>query len=112
MPVELFIIQTILFFVNRQEVRFFFDKGIFFESEGYVVSEINAKFLKPAKLGDIIEIKTEIIEIKRASLKVKHQIYKENEKLFEAVISLAYIKNNKLSKIPEKHLKILNEQCK
>ena len=97
-------------FCEQARSEIFFSRNIFFEKdEGYVVKNINASFLKPAFLGDIIEVKTKILEIKKASLKIHQEIFKENEKIFEATITLAYLKNNKISKIPAKHLKILNE---
>ncbi|WP_457561296.1 YbgC/FadM family acyl-CoA thioesterase [Caminibacter sp.] len=98
-----------LVFCEQARSEIFFKHRIFFENEGYVVNEIKAKFLKPAKLGDIIEIKTKITQIKKVSLEVHQEIFKNETKLFEADISLAYIKNGKLSKIPQNHLKILNE---
>jgi acyl-CoA thioester hydrolase len=91
----------------RSEI--FFENGVYFENEGYVVKEINAKYIKPAKLGDIIEIKTELKELKKASIILIQTIFKENSKLFEMEISLVYMKNSKISKIPENHLKIINE---
>ena len=96
-------------FCEQARSEIFFEKGIFFENEGYVVKNINANFINSAKLGDIIEIKTYLKEIKKASLKILQQIYKHNQKIFEAEILLAYIKNGKLSKIPQEHIKVLNE---
>ena len=97
-------------FCEQARSEIFFSRNIFFEkNEGYVVKNINASFLKSAGLGDIIEVKTKILEIKKASLKIYQEIFKENEKIFEATIILAYLKNKKISKIPAHHLKILNE---
>jgi acyl-CoA thioester hydrolase len=90
----------------RSEI--FFENGIFFENEGYVVKEIKAKYIKPAKLGEIIEIKTKLKELKKASITLIQEIYKE-EKIFEMEISLVYMKNSKISKIPQNHLKVINE---
>jgi len=96
-------------FCEQARSEIFFKHNIFFENEGYVVKELKANYISSAKLGDIIEIKTFVTEIKNASVKVHQEIYKSNKKIFEADIKLAYIKNNKLSKIPQNHLKILNE---
>jgi acyl-CoA thioester hydrolase len=87
----------------------FFKKGIFFEKDGFVVKEINAKYLKPAKLGDIIEIKTSLITLKKTSLILKQEIFKENEKLFEMQITLVFLKDSKISKIPQEYIKVINE---
>jgi len=96
-------------FCEQARSEIFFKHNIFFENEGYIVKELNAKFIKSAKLGDFIEIKTYVKEIKKASIKLYQEIYKKNEKIFELDISLVYIKNEKISKIPQNHLKILNE---
>ena len=96
-------------FCEQARSEIFFKNNIFFENEGYVVKELKANFISSAKLGDIIEIKTFVTEIKNASVKVHQEIYKDEKKIFEVDIKLAYIKNNKLSKIPQNHLKILNE---
>jgi acyl-CoA thioester hydrolase len=97
-------------FCEEARSEIFFQKGVFFEKEeGYVVKDINANFLSSAKLGDIIEIKTKILEIGKVKLKVMHSIFKENKKIFEMSVTLAYIKNSKPSRIPQNHLKILHE---
>ncbi|WP_024791310.1 MULTISPECIES: acyl-CoA thioesterase [unclassified Lebetimonas] len=97
-------------FCEEARSEIFFQKGIFFEKEeGYVVKDINAVFLSSAKLGDIIEIKTEILEIGKVKLKVMHSIFKENKKIFKLSVTLAYIKNSKPSRIPQNHLEILYE---
>ena len=99
-------------FCEQARSEIFFSNNIFFENEGYVVKNLEANFIKSAKLGDIIEIKTIIKEIKNASLNILQQIYKENIKLFETTIKLVYIKNGKISKIPQEHIKILDEYKK
>jgi len=96
-------------FCEQARSEIFFRHNIFFENEGYVVKNINANYISSAKLGDTIEIKTFVTEIKNASVSVHQEIYKESKKIFEADIKLAYIKNSKISKIPENHLKVLNE---
>ena len=96
-------------FCEQARSEIFFKKNIFFENEGYVVKEIKASYIGSAKLGDIIEIKTKLLELKKASVKILQEIYKDNKKIFEATILLAYLKNGKLSKIPQNHIEVLNE---
>jgi acyl-CoA thioester hydrolase len=96
-------------FCEQARSEIFFSKGIFFENEGYVVKNIKANFLKSAKLGDIIEIKTKAKKIKNASIELIQEIYLKSEKIFEMEITLVYIKNSKPSKIPQKHKEIINE---
>jgi acyl-CoA thioester hydrolase len=97
-------------FCEEARSEIFFSRNIFFEKdEGYVVKNIEANFLSSAKLGDIIEIETKIMEIGKVKVKAIQSIYKNNKKIFEMNVTLAYLKNGKLSKIPENHLKLLNE---
>ena len=97
-------------FCEQARSEIFFQNNIFFEeNEGYVVKELNAKYLSSAKLGDIIEIKTFVKKIKKASLEIHQEIVKKNQKIFEIDLNLAYLKNGKISKIPPHHLKLLNE---
>jgi len=99
-------------FCEQARSEIFFRHNIFFENEGYIVKEINAKYIKSAKLADLLEIKTFVKDIKKASINLHQEIYKENEKIFEIDLSLVYIKNGKISKIPQNHLEILNEYKK
>jgi len=97
-------------FCEQARSEIFFQKGInFTQNSGYVVKELNAKYIKPAKLGDLIEIKTSLIELKNASIKLLQEIFLENEKIFSLNITLVYIENSKISKIPKKHLEVLDE---
>ena len=67
----------------------------------FVVKHIEADFIKPAKLGDMLEVKHKIVEMKNASMKLKQSVYKEETKIFEMVSTLVFVKNNKPSKIDE-----------
>lgn len=97
-------------FCEEARSEIFFSRNIFFEkNEGYVVKDIEAKYLSSAKLGDIIEIETVILEVGKVKVKANQSIYKDNKKIFEMKITLAYLKNSKLSKIPKQHMDILNE---
>ncbi len=98
-----------LAFCEEARSEIFFKSGITFDESFYVVKEINAKFLKPASLGDVIDIKTAITSIKRTYIILLQEIYLEDKKIFEAEITLVHLKNNKPAKIPLKHLEVINE---
>jgi acyl-CoA thioester hydrolase len=102
-----------LSFCEEARSEIFFKKGVFFSTnEGYVVKELKANFISSAKLGDIVEVKTKILEIGKVKIKALQSIFKENKKIFEMEVILVYLKNGKMSKIPEFHQKILNEYTK
>jgi len=96
-------------FCEQARSEIFFKNGIIFEKEGYVVKHLEANYLASAKLGDIITVKTKVVEISKVKLTLKQTIYKENKKLFEMEVTLVYIKDSKISKIPPSHIDILNE---
>jgi len=96
-------------FCERARSEIFFQNGINFEEDGFVVRDINATFYSPAKLGDLIDIKTTINSIKRSFVDITQSIYKNETLLFEAKIKLVYLKDWKISTIPQNYKKILNE---
>ena len=97
-------------FCERARSEIFFQKErspIPEPNSGFVVRNINAEFLKTSKLGDILEIKTELIWIKNVSAAFRQTIYRENEAVFTMEIVLVYVKNGKPSKIPQEAIGIL-----
>jgi acyl-CoA thioester hydrolase len=96
-------------FCEQARSEIFFKNGIFFENEGYVVNELKAKYLSPAYLGDLIEIKTKILNFTKVKINILQEIYKNDKKIFTLEVSVVYIKNGKISKIPQSHKKIFHE---
>lgn len=80
-------------FCERARSQAFFDKGLMpvLEDGHFVARKIIGDFIKSAKLGDVLEVKTELKEMKSASFTLKQSIYKEDEKLFELEILLAHV---------------------
>jgi acyl-CoA thioester hydrolase len=80
-------------FCERARSEVFFAKGITpeLESGHFVARKIEANYFKPAKLGDLLDVKTELLEMKNASFSLKQSVYKKDQKLFDLVIKLAYI---------------------
>ncbi|MCW8837468.1 MAG: YbgC/FadM family acyl-CoA thioesterase [Thiovulaceae bacterium] len=80
-------------FCERARSETFFQEGLSpdMASGGFVVKKITANYLKPAKLGDLLEVKSSLKLIKSASFVLIQRVYKDNVKLFEAEIVLAYI---------------------
>jgi len=96
-------------FCEQARSEIFFQNGIFFQNEGYVVNELNAKYISSAKLGDIVDIKTSVTDTTRVKATLLQEIFIEKRKIFEMSVTVVYIKNGKISKIPQKHMEILNE---
>lgn len=90
-------------FCERARSQLFFDAGRspILEGGHFVAKHIEADFIKSAKLGDVLEIKTSLQEMKNASFTLLQQVFRDGEKLFEMTIVLVYIDfAGKMVKIP------------
>ncbi|EAH7185678.1 YbgC/FadM family acyl-CoA thioesterase [Campylobacter jejuni] len=99
-------------FCERTRSEIFFNKkvDIFDASKGYfLLAKANCNFLKPAKLGDMIEIKTKILEVKNASVEILQEIYKDEILLFKMELTLAFIKNEKPARMDMQLKKLFEE---
>ncbi len=85
----------------RSEIFFAHGRSPAIDGGHFVVRRVEAEFIKSAKLGDLLNVESVLIELKNASLHVKHDIYKEGEKLFEMKVLLAFVKEGKVAKIDE-----------
>ena len=96
-------------FIERARSELFFAKGIspFGEDGHFVVARVEADFLRSARLGDLLEVKTVLLQAKAASILLLQSIYLGEQKIFEAKVKLAFILNSKPAKIPRQILQIL-----
>ena len=80
-------------FCERARSETFFKKGMtpVLESGHFVARRVVADYFFSAKLGDMLEVKSELLEMKAASFLLRQTIYKEDKKLFELEITLVYI---------------------
>ncbi|EAK0848028.1 YbgC/FadM family acyl-CoA thioesterase [Campylobacter lari] len=102
-------------FCERARSEIFFQKNakIFDKNIGhFLLTKANCNFLKPAKLGDLIEVKTCITKLKKASVCIKQEIYKDSTKLFEAEFTLAFLKNEKVVPIDETIARVFTDLAK
>ena len=73
------------------------DQGIFF-----VVTHVDIMYKRPARLGEIIYITTEVEELRKASMTIRNRIFKEDTLLVEALLTFACIdKDGKLRRLPD-----------
>ena len=101
-------------YCERARSEAFFKAGLNFTKESgyFVVSSLEAKFIASAVLGDEVFVRTKILELKKASLVLEQEIYKFDDKnaeklLFRATITLAFMKEEKLTKINDEIKKFL-----
>jgi len=80
-------------FCERARSEAFFKEGItpVLENGHFVARKLTANYISSAKLGDILEVKTELVQIKAASFILKQMIYKDEKVLFSMEIILAYL---------------------
>lgn len=92
-------------FCERARSDCFFKIGLTpeLESGHFVARKVMAEYFAVAKLGDELEVKTELLEMKAASFILKQNIFKNDVKIFELSITLAYITfKGKVQKIDPK----------
>ena len=80
-------------FCERARSECFFKIGLTpeLESGHFVARKVVAEYFAGAKLGDELEIQTELLQMKTASFILKQSIYKNEKKIFELDITLAHI---------------------
>lgn len=90
-------------FCERARSQIFFDAGRspILAGGHFVAKHIEADYLKSAKFGDLLEVKTTLIQIKNASFSLLQQVFRDDEKVFEMKIDLVYLDfEGKMAKIP------------
>ena len=80
-------------YCERARSDCFFKLGMTPELEKghFVARKLSADYFVGAKLGDLLEIKTDLLQMRAASFTLLQSIYKEEKKIFELSITLAYI---------------------
>ncbi|MEW6584873.1 MAG: tol-pal system-associated acyl-CoA thioesterase [Nitrospirota bacterium] len=79
------------------DVAAYHDRGFFFP-----VVHVEIDYKRPAKLGDVIDIVTEVLEIKNATILLKQDARRDDTLLAAASVRLACInKDGKPQRLPE-----------
>ena len=77
----------------RSEAFFCRDISPVLNEGSFVAKKLEANYIKPAKLGDMLDVKSELKHMAMTSFTLTQSIYKKKEKLFEMDIVLVYINN-------------------
>jgi acyl-CoA thioester hydrolase len=75
-----------------------------YHDEGYLfaVVHVDINYKRPAKLGEIIEVTTEVVEMTNATITLKHEILRVDILLIEANVKVACItKDGKPQRLPD-----------
>ena len=97
-------------YCERARSELFFSRGLIpaeGSSGGFVVHHISADFIASASLGELMEVKSQILSLKRSYMILQQDIYKKEKKIFSMEIKLAYISDAKVSRIPTHFLEVL-----
>jgi len=79
------------------------------DKNGYfLVKSLEANYIKSVVLGDMIEIKTSLLSVKKASAKLVQNIFKDDIKVFEMIVTIVYMKEGRIRAIPQEKLNIIN----
>jgi len=99
-------------FCERARSEYFFKEGITpaLENSHFVAASLEAKYIKPAKLGDTLHVETQKVQMKTASFTLLQSIYLKDMKIFEMTIKLAYIGYDGRPKAMESETKALLEK--
>ena len=98
-------------FCERARSQLFFDAGRspILDSGHFVAKHIEADYLKSAKFGDVVEVKTALVELKNASFTLLQQVFRGEEELFKMTIILVYLNfEGSMSKIPNSEKEFLS----
>ncbi|HIQ46620.1 MAG TPA: YbgC/FadM family acyl-CoA thioesterase [Sulfurovum sp.] len=91
-------------YCERARSEVFFQKNMsptLGDNSGFVVRNISADFLATASLGDMIEVKTELLTLKRSSLVLLQEVWRDGLKLFSMEVVLVYLEEGKPCRIPQ-----------
>ena len=85
-------------FCERARSEYFFQQGNTPHLQGgeFVVANLQATYKASAKLGDILNVKTEVLALKSSSLLLKQSVYTDDVLLFEMDIKLGFVQEGKI----------------
>ncbi len=98
-------------FCERSRSELFWSNNIEVEENGcgFLVKKIlHADFIKPAFLGDLLEVTCKMVSHKKTSLVIHHDILRDGIKIFETDMLIVYLcQNGKPTRIPKQKLDFL-----
>ena len=102
-------------YMERARTEFLLDRGIDvadYHDKGYLfaVVHVDVHYRKPARLGEMIEVTTEVTDMTNVTMTLRHQIFKDAALLVDATVKLACInKDGKPQRLPAEFSQLLTE---
>jgi len=103
-------------YMERARTELLSERGIdvaVYHNSGYLFAVVNVdvQYKKPALLGDIIDVTTELRDVTNVTITLGHRIFRENNLLVEATVRLACInKDGKPQRLPEEVSSLLTAE--
>ncbi len=94
-------------YMERARTELLLEKGINvaeYHNKGFLfaVVHVDINYKKPAKLGEIIEVVTEVTELSHVTITLRQLVFREDDLLVEAAVKLACINGTgKPQRLPE-----------
>ena len=94
-------------YMERARTEFLAEKGINiaqFHDQGlfFVVTHVDISYKRPARLGEIVDVTTEVSEMKKASMTILNRVCRDGLVLVEALVTIACIdKDGRPKRLPE-----------
>ncbi len=91
-------------FCERARSEAFFSQGMTpaqDDNSGFVVRHISADFLATSKLGDLLNVTSNILTLKNSSLVLLQEVWREEVKVFSMEVTLVYVEVDRPRRIPE-----------
>jgi acyl-CoA thioester hydrolase len=101
-------------YMERARTELLSEQGIDvaeYHNNGYLFAVVNVdvQYKKPAVLGDIIDIMTEVTDLTNVTISISHRIFRGRTLLVQATVRLACInKDGKPQRLPEEFATILS----
>lgn len=98
-------------FCERARSEYFFQEGETPHLDGgeFVAASLEAKFKAPARLGEILNVRTEILSLKASSLLLRQYVLKEDVILFDMNIKLAFVRSGKVGRMSKQTQEFISE---
>jgi acyl-CoA thioester hydrolase len=98
-------------YCERARSEIFFKRGVspINGESHFVVKKLEAEYLKSAKFGDTLKVKTSLLKMGGASVLLNQDIFRDGEKIFNAKILLAHLIGTKPSKIDDEVRQVFKE---
>jgi acyl-CoA thioester hydrolase len=93
-------------YMERARTEFLLERGIDvagYHDKGYLfaVVRVDVNYRKPARLGETIEVTTEVTEMTNVTITLRHQIFRDAALLVDATVKVACInKDGKPQRLP------------